>query len=123
MRPAILVLAPVLTSCIQSNATADAALSRQLADRVPGAAQTCISTVSNGNLTAIDTSTLVYQSGTTLFVNHPSAPCSAIAPLSTLIVDAQGGHYCRGDRVRGVEYGSGIPGPVCLLGDWVPYRH
>ena len=123
MPPAVLLLAPLLTSCMQSSAPSDAALSRQLAGRVAGPPQTCVPTVSNGNLTAMDATTLVYQSGTKLYVNYPSAPCPALAPLSTLIVDAQPGHYCRGDRVRGIEYGGGIPGPVCLLGDWVPYRH
>lgn len=45
---------------------------------------------------------------------HPSAPCSAIAPLNTLIVDGQSGMSCRGDRdrdrVRGLELGAGIAG-------------
>jgi hypothetical protein len=123
IRPAIVLLTPALMSCTQSNAPADAALSRELAVRAAGAPQACIPTVSNGSLHAIDSSALVYRSGTTIYVNHPSAPCSALAPFNTLIVDAQSGHYCRGDRVRGIELGGGIPGPICILGDWVPYRH
>jgi hypothetical protein len=107
---------------MQSNAPIDAPISYQLAGRAAGAPQACIPTVSNGSLTAIDSSTLVYRSGTTIYVNRPSASCSAIAPFNTLVVDAQAGHYCRGDRVRGIEPGAIIAGPVCILGDWVPYR-
>jgi hypothetical protein len=107
---------------MQSNAPVDAALSRELAVRAAGAPQACIPTVSNGYLQAIDSSTLVYRSGTTIYINHPSEPCSAIAPFNTLIVDAQSGHYCRGDRARGLEPGAIIAGPICILGDWVAYR-
>lgn len=118
----MLLLAPTLASCAQSVAPADNLISRELAGRVAGTAQTCVPTVSSGTLTAIDSNTLAYHSGSIIYLNHPNGPCPAIAPLSTLIVDAAPGHYCRGDRVRGVEYGGGIPGPVCILGDWVAYR-
>lgn len=122
MRPAVLLLASVVASCMQSNAPIDAPLSHELAGRAVGAPQACIPTMSNDSLSAIDSTTLVYRSGTTIYLNHPSAPCSAIAPFNTLIVEAQAGHYCRGDRVRGLEPGATIAGPVCILGDWVPYR-
>jgi len=122
MRRSILLLAPMLVSCAQSVAPSDTLIRRELASRVAGTPQTCVPTVSSGTLTAIDSSTLAYHSGSTIYLNHPAAPCPAIAPLSTLIVDAAPGHYCRGDRVRGVEFGGGIPGPVCVLGDWVAYR-
>jgi hypothetical protein len=109
-------------SCAQSNAPADAALSQELAVRAAGAPQTCIPTVPNGSLHATDSSTLVYRSENTIYINHPAAPCSALAPFNTLIVEAESGHYCRGDRVRGLELGATIPGPVCILGDWIAYR-
>lgn len=122
MRPLILLLAPMLLSCAPSVPPAGTLISRDLAGRIVGAPQTCVPTVSSGTLTAIDASTLAYHSGNIIYLNHPEAPCPAIVPLSTLIVDAAPGHYCRGDRVRGIEYGGGIPGPVCILGDWIAYR-
>jgi hypothetical protein len=122
MRRSILFVTPMLLSCAQSIAPTDTLISRDLKGRVAGPPQTCVPTISSGALTAIDASTLAYHSGNIIYLNHPDAPCPAIAPLSTLIVDAAPGHYCRGDRVRGVEYGGGIPGPVCVLGDWVAYR-
>jgi len=121
-RPAILLFASALASCVQPPAPSESALSRELVGRTAGAPQSCITTVSSGVLNAVDSTTLAYHSGTTIYLNHPDGPCSALAPLNTLIIDAQAGHYCRGDRVRGIEYGGGIPGPVCILGDWIAYR-
>lgn len=120
--PALLLFAAIVVSCVQSSVPAGASLDRQLADRAAGPPRSCITAFSNSNLTAIDASTFVYRSGDTIYVNHPGSPCPGIAPLNTLIVDAQQGHYCRGDRVRGFEPGSIIAGPACILGDWVPYR-
>ena len=117
----LLLLAAIVASCVQSSAPVGVSLDPQLAGRVAGPPRSCITAFSNSNLTAIDASTFVYRSGDTIYVNHPSSPCPGIAPLNTLIVDAQQGHYCRGDRVRGLEPGSIIAGPVCILGDWVPY--
>ena len=122
IRPAIVLLTPMLVSCMQSNAPAGADLNRELTVRAAGPPQTCIPTVSNGSLHAIDSSTLVYRSGTTIYINHPAAPCPAIGPFSPLIVEAQSGHYCRGDRARGFELGATIAGPVCILGNWIAYR-
>lgn len=122
-RPLVVMLAPALMSCMQpSTPPADPALTRELAGRFAGAPRSCITNFSNSNLTAIDANTVVFRSGSTIYVNHLAAPCPSIAPFSTLIIEAQQGHYCRGDRVRGLEPNSIIAGPVCILGDWVPYR-
>jgi hypothetical protein len=121
-RLSLLPLAAIVASCVQLSAPTGVSLDQQLAGRAAGPPRSCITAFSNSNLTAIDSSTFVYRSGDSIYVNHPSSPCPGIAPLNTLIVDAQQGHYCRGDRVRALEPGSIIAGPVCILGDWVPYR-
>ena len=122
IRTAPFLIAALVASCAQSSAPIGAPYGQELAGRIAGAPRSCIRAVSNANLNAIDSSTFVYHSGDTIYVNHPGSPCPAIAPLNTLIVDAQQGRYCRGDRVRGLEPGAIIAGPVCILGDWVPYR-
>lgn len=122
MRWGTLLVAPALISCNASILPTEAPLGRELAGRTASAPQTCVPAFSNGNLSASDANTLVYHYGSTIYVNHPNEYCSAIRPFNTLIVDAQAGHYCRGDRVRGMEPGSAIPGPVCILGDWIAYR-
>ena len=38
-----------------------------------------------------------------------------------LVFEPTGGSYCRGDIVRSVDRDSHIPGPSCVLGDFVPF--
>ena len=97
-------------------------LARELAGYTPGHPQTCVSASSNTNLRVIDRATLAYGYGRTIYVNRLVSACPALDPTNTLIVDVQGGQYCLGDRVRGLEPGGIIPGPSCNLQDWVPYR-
>lgn len=99
------------------------ALAQELAGRVAGPASSCINSHQSSNLRVIDSQTLAYNDGPTLWVTHLSAACPGIATLSTVIVEPQlGGQYCKGDHVRGLEQGAIIPGPTCFIGDWVPYR-
>lgn len=97
-------------------------LARELAGYTPSQPQSCIGTFGNQNVRVIDPQTLAYGNGRTIYVNKLAAPCPAVDPHNTLIVEAQGGQYCRGDHVRGLEPGGIIPGPTCILQDWVPYR-
>ncbi len=120
---ALLIAACGIAGCTRPAEPPADTFARELAGRVAGAPQSCISSFSNQNLRAIDASTIAYGSGRTIYVNRLSGPCPGLADLSTIIVDAQdGSQYCRGNRVRGNEIGSIIPGPWCPLGDWVPYR-
>ena len=95
---------------------------RELAGRVAGPAQTCVSTNHSQGLRAVDSQTVVYELGTTLWVNRLEQACPAISPHNTIIAESHGAQYCRGDRIRGQETGAIIPGPACTLRDWVPYR-
>ena len=126
MRYPMLIAVPALLasiSCAPTATPAGSVLAQQLAGRVPGTPQTCVTTFPSQNLRALDEGTIVYGDGPTIYVNTlPSGSCQGIKPLNTLILDAQGGQICRGDRVRAQEIGAIIPGPWCNLGDWIPYR-
>lgn len=123
MRELVLILAVAgLSGCTRPVSPPGSDLAQLTAGRVAGAPQTCISTNQSSGLRAIDEQTLAYGSGRTIYINHLGGPCPGIQPLSTLIIEAQGTQYCRGDRVRGREMGSIIAGPTCILGNWVPYR-
>lgn len=102
--------------------TSPTSFEQELASRVAGEPQTCVSTFGNQNLRVIDDLTIAYEVGTTLWVNRLPGSCPALSPYNTLIVETASGQYCRGDRVRGAEPGTVIPGPPCNLQDWVPYR-
>jgi hypothetical protein len=101
----------------------NAMLAQELAGRVAGPAKSCINSHQSANLRVIDSQTLAYDDGPTLWVTHLGAACPGMATLSTVIVEPQlGGQYCRGDHIRGLEQGAIIPGPTCFIGAWVPYR-
>jgi hypothetical protein len=123
MRELVLILAAMtLVSCSRPVSAPGSDFAQLTAGRVAGAPQTCISTDQSSGLRAIDEQTLAYGSGRTVYINRLAGPCPGVQPLGTLIIEAQGTQYCRGDRVRGREMGSIIAGPTCILENWVPYR-
>lgn len=118
----LIALAGLLASCSHP-ATPERTAAEVLAGRVAGTPQSCVTANQAQNLHALDSQTVAYGYGKTIYINHLKAPCPAIAPLNTLIVVAgSGNEYCRGDRIRGLEQGAIIAGPSCNLDDWVPYR-
>jgi hypothetical protein len=122
MRWTMLLFGLVLASCGGPAPTTSSGPVSELAGRIAGAPQSCAPNSPNENLRVIDSSTVAVGSGSTIYINHLGAPCPGLAPLSTLIIDVQTGRYCRGDRFRALEPEAIIPGPTCILGDWIPYR-
>jgi hypothetical protein len=120
----ISVAAVAATGCTRPVApNQNAAFAQELAGRVAGAPQSCIGTMPSQGLRVVDSQTLAYDQGGTIWVNRLASACPAIEPLNTVIVEPQmGSQYCRGDHVRGLEPGGIIPGPTCVLGEWTPYR-
>jgi len=112
----------LLASACAAGPAPEADLSDELAGRAAGPSQDCVSASPGVNLVARDRQTLVYTQGDTIWVNRLAAAYPGLDPMSTLIVEAQGAQYCRGDRVQGVEPGLSIPGPACPLGSFTPYR-
>jgi hypothetical protein len=94
----------------------------ELAGRIAGPPQTCVSIISTTSLRIVDSRTLLYGSGSTLWVNHPATECRGATSMDILVTQPTGSQYCRGDIVRSVDPVSRIPGPSCVLGDFVPYR-
>ena len=124
MRALMLIpLAAIAASCSRPVTPPRAGFADATAGMVSGPPQTCVSTNPAENLHVLDSQTLAYGYGRTIYVNRLAGPCPALSEFNTLIVEAGvGGQYCRGDRVRGREPGAIIAGPSCNLGDWIPYR-
>jgi hypothetical protein len=120
--PLLILLGGCAASGTQSESREQRDLTEELAGRTAGRPERCIPANQGQALRIVDRRTLVYRQGSTIWVNRLDAPCSGLRPLSTLIVDVHGSQYCSGDRVRGLEPGSGIAGPSCPLRDFVPYR-
>ncbi len=125
MRALPLIAAFGLASCQPAAVTRPAdsdAFARELAGRVAGAPQACVTVMPGQGLRVVDSRTLAYGFGSTVYVNRQQSECRAFSPHNSLIVETQSGQYCRGDRIRGLEVGATIPGLACVLNEWVPYR-
>lgn len=119
----VFVLALVLTGCATAaSAPSGSSLAREIAGRLPGPARACVDTIPNHNVRALDSATLGYDQGPVLWVNRLRSHCLGLGPANIVIIESRTGQYCSGDHVRGLDQGGNIPGPVCLLGEWTPYR-
>jgi hypothetical protein len=122
MRRLALIGLAGLAGCSRPAVPPGADLAQAIAGRTAGPPQSCVHTESSSGLHAIDESNIGYGSGRTIYVNHLGGACPGLRELSTIIIEAHGSEYCRGDRFRSVELAQSIPGPTCILQDWVPYR-
>lgn len=122
MRLSILALALAAAAC----AAPQPEPSRQaveLAARTAGAAERCV-TIRQGEALRIsdtDRHTLLYGSGRTIWANRLGPACSFRLD-DVLVTEPFGSQFCRGDIVRSFDRFSRIPGPACVLGDFVPYN-
>lgn len=99
-------------------------LARELKGKVAGEPRNCISNIPHVDTIRISDDTLLYrESGRLVYVNTLRSPCPGLRRDSDIIVtESLGGQLCRGDIIRLVDRISGIQGPICSLGEFVPYR-
>ncbi len=99
-------------------------LSKELTGKVAGKPVNCISDFNATNMVRISDDILLYRvSGNLVYKNNLRSSCPGLARDNDIIVSEQfGGQKCRGDLLKLVDRTSGIPGPVCSLGEFVPYR-
>ena len=95
---------------------------QELAGRTAGTPQRCIALTFIEALHVSDTDrhTLLYGSGRTIFANHLGPSCG-FGPNDLLVSEPIGTQLCGGDIIRSIDRNSHIPGPSCVLGDFVPY--
>ena len=118
----VFVLALALAGCAsKAIAPPGNTAAREIAGRVAGQPRSCIDTVPGQNVRALDNRILAYDQGAVLWLNRLRSPCPGISPAYTVIVESRTGQYCSGDHVRALDQGA-IPGRVCFLGNWTPYR-
>jgi hypothetical protein len=67
-----------------------------------------------------DSHNLIYSEGSTVWLNTTNCPAVTFDDL--LVLHPTGSEHCRGDIVNTVDRSSGIPGPSCVMGDFIPYR-
>lgn len=101
-----------------------AMLAKELDGKTAGKPVSCISDFNSTNLVRISDDILLYRvSGNLVYKNNLRYACPGLARDDDIIVTEQfGTQKCRGDLIKLVDRTSGIQGPVCGLGEFVPYR-
>ena len=99
-------------------------LQKQIGGKVAGEAVSCISNLRHTDIIRVSDDMLLYKaSGRLVYQNRLRSPCSGLASDRDIMVTEQfGSQQCRGDIIKLVDRVGGIPGPFCVLGDFVPYR-
>ena len=114
-------MAAAVIACAASGGPATSQPIPELAGRTAGAPQRCVLNEQNKSLRAANASTILYGSGQTIWVNRLGGDCPGMDYMDALVVEPTGSQYCRGDRIRPIDPTNPFPGPVCILGDFVPY--
>jgi hypothetical protein len=133
--PAIILASPILllVSCAPLESAAGPAplnekqailLDKELSGKVAGKPLNCLSNSQTNNVIRVSDDMLLYrQSGRLVYQNKLRYTCRGLSRDDDIIVtETFGGSLCKGDLIRLVDRTSGIQGPVCSLGEFVPYR-
>lgn len=123
MRPLPLAIALTAASCAVPPAPiGQGTVPPELAGRVAGTSTRCLSIRPSSGLRVADGDrhTLISGSGRTVWSNSLGGSCG-FGSNDLLVFEPLGTQYCRGDIVRSVDRSSGMPGPSCVLGDFVPW--
>ena len=118
---AVALAAASLASCTLEPVRSSAPIA-ELAGRTAGQPRRCIPIQRTEGLRLGGERVILYGGGRTLWVNRLGEDCMGMNRNDILVVEPVGGSYCQGDRVRSVDPVSRLPGPGCILGEFVPYR-
>ena len=121
MKNLVLGLTILLAGCTEPPQPASDNAIPELAGRVAGTPQRCIPIEQSRGLHAAGPRTLVYGSGRTIWVNRLPEECAGIRYSDILVIEQFGSRYCQGDFLRTRDNVSLIPGPGCVLNEFVPY--
>lgn len=99
-------------------------LDKQLADKVAGAPEKCLPSFRvNETIRVSDTIILYRASRNLVYRNDLKNSCPGLARDSDImVVQPFGSSTCSGDFFHLVDRSSGIRGPTCVFGEFVPYR-
>ena len=99
-------------------------LGKQLAGKVPGEPIRCLPNYRTNETIRISDDILLYRAGGNLvYRNTLKGACPGLARDSDIMVVQQfGSSTCEGDFFHLVDRTSGIRGPTCVFGEFVPYR-
>ena len=105
----------------QSGSEAPDALQKALAGRVAGAPVDCIQLRSIRSSRIIDGRAILYEVGSTLYVNTPRSGASDLDDDSILVTDTHSSQLCSIDTVNLVDRSSQFPRGFVILDKFVPW--
>ena len=120
---AALVLGSCSTAPAEQTRSSRAAqeLADALAGRVAGPPQRCITTYRTTKVTPIDDFTILYEQGSTVYVQNPRGGCPGIGSGSDILVTRQTtNQLCDGEIAQTVDLTSRIERGGCVFGPFVP---
>lgn len=132
---AAMAFALILTGCapagsVEPTAAAltpkqSALLDKQLGGKIAGEPVNCLnSTARSFQTVRVSDDILLYRaSGKLVYRNTLASSCPGLArDDDIMVVRSFGSGTCKGDFFHLVDRGSGIRGPTCVFGEFVPYR-
>jgi hypothetical protein len=119
----IILPVAVLAGCASPSVPEYQGPPMELAGRHAGAPQPCVPLRNGEALRVSETNrnTVVYGDGKVIWANF-LGQCR-FSQNDLLVTLPSAGNYCRGDPIHSVDQGGGLPGPTCILGNFVPYTY
>lgn len=99
-------------------------LAKALEGKTAGAPVNCVRRqLGTDGLHAVSDELLIYRVNRNLvYRNDLNGSCVGISRGNAMVLKPTNDQYCRNDIVGSVDFTTGIRGPSCALGDFVPYR-
>ncbi|QDP19423.1 hypothetical protein [Sphingomonas xanthus] len=102
---------------------AAAELAEKLAGRTAGPTKSCIPNYPSTQMQVIDDYTILFDAGSTVYVQNPQGGCRGLANGSyTLVTRQYGTQLCANDIHRMVDLQTGMQGGACVFSEFVPYK-
>jgi hypothetical protein len=121
---ALSTAALAVSGCATAASKDDSAaeLAKLLDGRVAGPPVNCIDLPRAGGSRVIDHTAIVYDFGSTIYVNYPKGGANALSSDDILLTKTFSTQLCRMDIVRMVDRTGGFPKGFISLGDFIPYK-
>lgn len=102
--------------------TGEAELARLIEGRVAGEPVDCVHLRRIRSSRIIDNTAIVYDAGSTIYVNRPRSGRESLDNWDTMVVKPFASRLCSIDVVQLYDAGAGFLSGIVFLGDFVPYR-
>jgi hypothetical protein len=102
--------------------TPEARLAKELEGRVAGEPVDCINLRNVRSSRIIDDTAIVYEVGSTLYVNRPRGGAESLDRWDTMVTRPFGSRLCSIDTIKLVDPTSWMLTGIVFLGDFVPYK-